>query len=303
MNDEHQPSDRTIIIGLDPSEQGRDALALGRLLADTLAANPLVATVLPYPPELLSAEELTRAVGFDTAELFGAAQETLAPLESSTRAVVASSAAKGLYQLAEEESAIATVVGSTHRGPLGRVLPGSVGANLLQGAPSAVAVSPRGYATAYEHRLYQLMVGFDGSPEAEVALDAACGLAARVGGALTVVTAVGPPGYGWGEALRVLSEGDLRTREQVEKRAILDRGLERISEGVSVEGRLVNGEVADVLAAASTDADLLLVGSRSYGPVRRTLLGSTSVQVMHRAECPVTVLPRSGGDGLSPLLP
>jgi nucleotide-binding universal stress UspA family protein len=303
MNGEHRSIERTIIIGLDASEQGRDALTLGRLLADTLAANPLLATVLPYPPEFLSAEELTRAVGFDTEALFGAAQEGLAPLDSRTRAVVASSAAKGLYQLAEEESAIATVVGSTHRGPLGRVLPGSVGANLLQGAPSAVAVAPRGYATADEHRLRRLMVGFDGSPEAAAALDAAHRLAARVEGVLTVVTAVEPPGYGWGEALRVLSEGDLRTREQVEKREILDRELERISEGVSVEGRLVNGEVADVLAEASRDADLLLVGSRSYGPVRRTLLGSTSAQVMHRAECPVIVLPRGRGDGLPPLVP
>ena len=142
MNDRHEPIDRTLIIGLDASEQGRDALALGRLLAETLAANPLVATVLPYPPDLLSAEELTRAVGFDTETLFNAARERLVPLDSRTRAIVASSAAKGLYQLAEEESAIAIVVGSTHRGQLGRVLPGSVGANLLQGAPCAVAVGP-----------------------------------------------------------------------------------------------------------------------------------------------------------------
>ena len=120
---------------------------------------------------------------------------------------------------------------------------------------------------------------------------------------MTVVTVVAPPGYGWGEALAVLSEGELRTREQVEKREILDRGLQRIPDGVPVEARLVNGEVADVLADAATDADLLLVGSLSYGPVRRTLLGSSSAQVMHRAECPVMVLPRGGEDGVPPLLP
>ena len=303
MTDERQPIERTIIIGFDASEQSPDGLALGRLLADTLAANPLVAMVLPYGPELLSAEELTRAVVFDSEALFTVAQEQLAPRDVRTRTIVASSAAKGLYQLAEEESAIATVVGSTHRGALGRVLPGSVGANLLQGAPAAVAVAPRGYATRDERRLRQLMVGFDGSPEAAAALDAASGLAARLEGAVTVVTAVEPHGYGWGEALAVLSEGDLRTRQQVERREILDRGLQRIPDGVPVEARLVNGEVADVLADASTDADLLLVGSRSYGPVRRTLLGSSSAQVMHRAECPVMVLPRSGEDGVPRLLP
>ena len=40
MNDEHQSIERTVIIGLDASEQSRDALALGRLLAETPKATP-----------------------------------------------------------------------------------------------------------------------------------------------------------------------------------------------------------------------------------------------------------------------
>ena len=302
MTDERQSAERTIVVGFDGSEQSRDALALGGILAQIVGATPLSATVLPYPPDL-SAEELGRAFAFDPDALFASAQGTSAPLDSRSRAVVATSAAKGLFQLAEEEAAIVTVVGSTHRGPVGRVLLGSVGANLLQGAPSAVAIAPRGYATRDEHRVAELVVGFDGSPEALAALDAACGLATRVEGALTVITVVEPPGYGWGEALAVLSEGDVRTREQVEKREILDRGLARVPSGVPHEGKLVNGEVANVLVDASVTADLLLVGSRSYGPVRRTLMGSSSVQVMHRSECPVMVLPRDGNDNLSFLLP
>ncbi len=53
MNDEHQSIERTIIIGVDASEQGRDALALGRLLADTLAADPLVGDGAPLPAGIL----------------------------------------------------------------------------------------------------------------------------------------------------------------------------------------------------------------------------------------------------------
>ena len=46
------------------------------------------------------------------------------------------------------------------------------------------------------------------------------------------------------------------------------------------------------LAAASGDLDLLVCGSRGYGPVRRVLLGSVSRRLSHEARCPLIVLPR-----------
>ena len=39
--------------------------------------------------------------------------------------------------------------------------------------------------------------------------------------------------------------------------------------------------------------DLLVVGSRGYGPLRRVLLGSVSSELMHSAPCPVMVVPRT----------
>lgn len=298
MGDPQSASERTVVIGFDGSEQGLDALALGGLFADCFHATPVIASVLPFPPDLLSSEEQERFLGFETDEHFAVARERLSPRDSRDRVVVGSSAAKGLYELAGEEGAIAIVVGSTHRGPLGRVLPGAVGANLLQGAPCAVAVAPRGYTDRDRRSVGRVVVGFDGSAEASAALQIAAGIARQSQGTLILTTAVEPPhSYGWGEALAALAEGDIRTREQTRKQQILERGLEDVPDGVEVEDRLVDGEVADVLSGAAKDADLLVVGSRSYGPVARTFLGSASRALVERAQCPVLVVPRAGLDG------
>ena len=41
------------------------------------------------------------------------------------------------------------------------------------------------------------------------------------------------------------------------------------------------------------DADLLVLGSRGYGPRRAVLLGGVSGRVVRRAACPVIVVPRA----------
>jgi nucleotide-binding universal stress UspA family protein len=48
-----------------------------------------------------------------------------------------------------------------------------------------------------------------------------------------------------------------------------------------------------MLASSSGDLDLLVVGSRAHGPVRRVLLGSTSTRMFREASCAVLVVPRS----------
>jgi nucleotide-binding universal stress UspA family protein len=50
------------------------------------------------------------------------------------------------------------------------------------------------------------------------------------------------------------------------------------------------GEV--LIEETSKGLDLLVVGSSAYGPLRRVLLGSTSIEVVRGAACPVRVRPR-----------
>ena len=54
----------------------------------------------------------------------------------------------------------------------------------------------------------------------------------------------------------------------------------------------VAGRPADALLALSGDVDLLVIGSRRWGPATRVLLGSTGEALMHDAACSVVAVPR-----------
>jgi nucleotide-binding universal stress UspA family protein len=69
--------------------------------------------------------------------------------------------------------------------------------------------------------------------------------------------------------------------------------VKALPDGVRAEGRLLSGQVAEqLLEQASSSLDVMVVGSRAYGPLRRVLLGSTSNALMASARCPVIVYPR-----------
>ena len=66
----------------------------------------------------------------------------------------------------------------------------------------------------------------------------------------------------------------------------------RLSELDGVEGRVAYGLPVEELTAFGEEVDLLLVGSRRYGPARHLMLGSTSKHLTRSARCPLLVLPR-----------
>jgi nucleotide-binding universal stress UspA family protein len=288
-----------IVIGHDGSDQGRDALELGRVAASVLGATPVVTTVLTWPPYLMSWEDAEVAAKVDTADLFAAARDHLQGLSPETAWRINLSPAEALYEVAESEEAALVVVGSSHRGPIGKVMLGSVGASLLHGAPCAVLVAPRGYAGEDERSFQHLGVAFDGSSEAWAALETAIGLCERLRAELTVLTVTEPPHYGYSAALAALSAKDYESFEHAEKRRHLERAEARVPAAVTHDGRLLVGDPARTLADAAGEFDLMVIGSRGYGPLKRVLLGSTSGRFVKSARCPVLVLPR--GAGVDPL--
>ncbi len=62
------------------------------------------------------------------------------------------------------------------------------------------------------------------------------------------------------------------------------------------------GEPVDVLRRLTEHVDLLVCGSRGYGPVRAVLLGAVSRRIVTEARCPVAVLPRGRGSRLESLI-
>jgi nucleotide-binding universal stress UspA family protein len=72
------------------------------------------------------------------------------------------------------------------------------------------------------------------------------------------------------------------------------RAVASLPETVQPESQLVTGPPVRVLEAEGHgDIDLLVLGSRAFGPLRRVLLGSVSAELMRQAPCPLMVVPRS----------
>jgi nucleotide-binding universal stress UspA family protein len=290
---------RRILIGYDGSEHGRDALALGRLLAEALEATPLVAVVLPNPERLVGIEHAEAELTAHAEELFQQARSALPGLGTETTLLRDYTPGRALHALGSEEGPLLTVIGSAHRGLLGRVLLGSTGEALLSGAPSPVAVAPAGYAGAGTRRLLSIAVAVDGSREAEGALETAIALARRLNAELTILSGAPPPHWGYAAAFAALSgDSDVDLGHQQAERA-LERAVEQVPDGIPIETRVLRGEPASAIAEAAVDFDLLILGSRGYGPIRGVFLGSVSAPLVRQAPCPVLVLSR--GIGQDPL--
>jgi nucleotide-binding universal stress UspA family protein len=73
--------------------------------------------------------------------------------------------------------------------------------------------------------------------------------------------------------------------------ALIER-VGRLSARVESEGTVYSGRPADVLVGMSEMVDILVVGSRGYGPLKAVLLGGVSGRVIRSAACPVVVVPR-----------
>jgi nucleotide-binding universal stress UspA family protein len=290
-----------IIVGVERSERSRDALALARTLAR--AAQTRLILVAVYPRDARSATHrgaYTRALADEAQETLEWVSLPLAGVRAELRAFPCTSVSRGLHEVAAEEDALAIVVGPTHRGAVGQVLPGSVGARVLHGAPCPVAVAPRGYWSGMQAPIRRIGVGYVGVPEAAEALSAAVGLAARTGAALRVFGVIEPeaatapvligPGY---------FEREERARAQLTNsmQAAIDDAAAR----VKIAGEVVDGYADDELARLSRDVDLLVCGSRGHGPVKGAMLGSVSAGVLRKARCPVLVVPRGARDGFAAL--
>jgi nucleotide-binding universal stress UspA family protein len=76
---------------------------------------------------------------------------------------------------------------------------------------------------------------------------------------------------------------------------MLKEANERIKQLPDVQGRAVYGLTGEELASFGDEVDILVVGSRGYGPMRRLVLGSTSDHLERHARCSLLVLPRVAG--------
>ena len=288
--------DRVILAAWAYGERPRDAIALAGVLARDLGMGVRIAHVCPaygtHPPyaDLSDAAEEVGWRILDDVPL-----ELLHGVHVEKQLQAAASPAEGLHRLAEAPDVAMLVLGSTHRGALGRVLPGTVASHVLQGTACAVAVAPVGYAAERAARIGTVGVAYDGSPESHAAVDEAVAIASETGARLHVVSVVAPITLAWvGPA--TYPPADVTDATRRHRRAELDELLAGLPPELSAEGRLREGRPAAEIVLESEAADLFVMGSRGYGAMRRVVLGSVAGEVMRTAHCPVLVVPRAALD-------
>ena len=256
----------TIIAGidLDAPDQARDALSIATWLADATSSDLLLVTVFVPRTEALSSQIERRRQ--ELAALAGRTTETLA--------IAGTSPARLLHELADQRRPRALVIGSSRAGAYGVVVLGSVGERLLHGGGAAVVIAPNDFSPPAGPRI-DIGVAYGVTPESDDAVRVAVALTQRVGARLRVVCVHEPAPH----------------HEMPERRP--GEHLERALAGADAERVELSGDPATALAAASADLDLLIAGSRSYGPLGAVLLGAVTRRLVDAARCPLMIVPRT----------
>ncbi len=286
---------KTIVVGVDGREGGRDALSLAGRLARMSGADLIALRVLPFDYYATRAASPSFAEVVDedaSAEL--AEELARADVRASVRLQSDSSPARALHRVAEQERAALIVVGSTHRGRAGRVLAGDHAAGTLHASPCPVVVAPRGFAAREWGPVTRIGVGFDGRPEARQALDHAVEFAREAGATIEVMSVIGAP---ISEVEAGVYDPEWLEQARAEAEEELETALRDVDVDVEAGGGVFAGTAVDELTDLSARVDLLVVGSRAWGPVRRILIGSTAARLMREAHCPVLVVPRGVATG------
>jgi nucleotide-binding universal stress UspA family protein len=274
---------KNVLVGVDGRPNGRDAIALASRLTRPDGKLTLAHV---HSGELRPSRGITPGM---LAQERGASERllederTAAEVSAGLTSIVATSPGRGLHMQAEKQSADLLVVGSCSHGVFGRAMLGDDTRAALNGAPCAVAIASLGYA---EHPapIVKVGVAYNGSQESEAALAVARALAVHTRATVKALEVVSIPTYAFAGMVSP-AIGDT-----VE--VMVQEANDRLKGLPDLEGRAVYGLAGEELAAFSEELDILVVGSRGYGPMRRLVLGSTSEYLERHARCSLLVLPR-----------
>lgn len=290
-----------ILAAYDPFTEDRAPVELALAAAALTGAPVIAAAVAPTAIETGWADPT--AINDEVTRIADAALAGLrADTDVEAISISGRSVPQQLHALAAEKQARLVVVGSTSRAVTGRVLPGSTAERLLVGSRCPVALAPRGYERA---PVRAVAAAFTDTPEGHAALVAAHALALRAGAGLRAVSVVHPSGAmdaAFADGTPPLRGVALEGHHRAESMARLAQAVSELPAGVRIEQELHVDDPADVLVRVSQHVDVLVIGSRGYGPLRSLLLGGVSRRVVNEAHCPVLVLPHGAALELEDLI-
>lgn len=140
----------------------------------------------------------------------------------------------------------------------------------------------------------RIVVGIDGSSQSEHALDWAIGEAERIGAEIDAVVVHPSPMQMYAVPMEAAVYTGI-SREDLDRSArdLLARTVDRVrgTRAVEVAHVVAEGRPASVLRDRAKGAHLLVVGTRGYGAIRGSLLGSVALKVVHDPPCPVVLVP------------
>ena len=266
----------SVLIGVDDSSRSLDAVAFARLLAGRSRSGVIVACAFPYDDEsgraaYLPYREALEHEAQQTAQRMSDGLEGIPRERIRIAAIADPSPARALRRLAEDEHAPIVVIGSSAGTPLGGVVSGATAERLLHGSPCPVAIVPDGYRDATRPAIRRIGVAYHGSREGTLAIGAAIATAKAFGAALEVI--------------------DVAERGEDAVRAELEQVLAAIPAGVNAEAVRLTGDAVEQIVARTSGLDLLIVGSRGFGPLHSALAGGVSGRVAREARCPVIAIP------------
>jgi nucleotide-binding universal stress UspA family protein len=267
-----------ILAAVDPITRDLAPVRFASFLAYVAGAPLVLAAVHAGDP--LAGAQLGEELAPEAGDALEQALAAVDGVEAETLAIGASSAPRGLELTVEQLGAGLLVLGAAKAGPQ----LGSTGERLLSGTRCAVARVPRRWERP--PAVATVGVGFVDTVEGRAALHGAHDLARRTGATLRVLAVLRPP-----------------AGEDRDVRLAAEQAAEAASSGLlgaPVDIDVVAGEPAEVLTRVSDELDLLVCGSRGYGPDGSALLGGVGRRVILEARCPAIVLargPRPWRDG------
>jgi len=290
-------SGHAVVVGLDRSAGGRAAVEHAATLAERRhlplrLVHAFEPSQFAIRPMASWATEIEGAVRNSAERLV---EETLSALAHEHPELSVSSRLQPgsavVTLLEESRSAACVVLGSRGSGDFVDLLIGSTTLHVASQAQCPVIAVPAPKVGAAPR--HGVVVGVDGSPNSEDAIDVAFQLAAETREPLLALHAWTEPAVlGPGAMLPLVYDPALVTEEE---RLVLAEAMAGWSEkypDVAVEQQVVRGHPVGTLIQSGAHASYIVVGARGRGPLRSLLLGSVSHGVLHHADGPVVVVRR-----------
>ncbi|HEY5822002.1 MAG TPA: universal stress protein [Propionibacteriaceae bacterium] len=291
----------TTVIGLTPDERGREAVALGAMLARSNGDDLVVAVVVPspWPPNPYRPDSEYLALQDEAAErALDQARAQLGPdLHAEYVLHRARSVSSGLVEVAERSGGTQIVLGSASTGLLGQVTLGGIADRIMHSSELPVALAPGGFASGPTETVQRVTVGFGRADRDSNLLATVSGVAESVRADLRVACF----------AVRPLS-ASVGTIEPDAERLVVDSWTRYLDEevaaalegsrsgSVATKAQTVVGQggswaeaIADVPWAAG---DVLVIGASS-SPISAFFLGTHAAKILRNATVPVFLVPRS----------